>query len=67
MVIINRGENDNAYIRDNAISKWSQFINNGEMIVYLIKEIKNIDIKGNMIVFTCDAEETHRQCWANYY
>lgn len=54
-------------IRDNAMSKWSQLIDNGDMNVYLVKGVERMETENGSVTFLCKAEETVRDCWANYY
>lgn len=54
-------------VRDNLISRWSKFLDSGDMFVYLLSEVERIDINKNCVEFSCKAEKLSRECWANHY
>jgi len=54
-------------IRDNLISRWSNFLDNGDMLVYLLSEVERVDIHESYLEIYCRAEKHTRECWANHY
>ncbi len=54
-------------LKKNLINDWIDFLDNGDMAAYIIKEVKSIETGKDYLKLTCRAEETIRKCWDNYY
>jgi len=54
-------------LKDNLMNDWINFLDNGDMAAYIIKEVEAAEKGKGYLRLTCRAEETVRKCWANYY